>query len=203
MEHLKALLTLLAVLNPVGVIPFFIHFTDGLTDGQRRRTAVISSLTVFAVIAGSAFAGVRVLEFFGISLASFQVGGGVLLLINAMQMLAARAADSTGPEMDDAGDSVAVSPLAVPLLTGPATISTMIIYSERAQGWQGHAALAGYAVAGAGATFACLAAAAPITRLLGRTGINVMTRMMGLTLAAIGVEIMASGLLTLFPGLGR
>ncbi len=203
MEHLKALLTLLAVLNPVGVIPFFIHFTDGLTEEQRRRTAVISSLTVFAVIAGSAFAGVRVLEFFGISLASFQVGGGVLLLINAMQMLAARAADSTGPEMDDAGDSVAVSPLAVPLLTGPATISTMIIYSERAQGWQGHVALAGYAVAGAGATFACLAAAAPITRLLGRTGINVMTRLMGLTLAAIGVEIMASGLIQLFPGLGR
>ena len=79
----------------------------------------------------------------------------------------------------------------------------MIIYSERAVGWQGHAALAGYAVAGAVATFACLAAAAPITRLLGRTGINVMTRLMGLTLAAIGVEIMASGLLQLLPGLGR
>jgi multiple antibiotic resistance protein len=91
----------------------------------------------------------------------------------------------------------------VPLITGPATISTMIIYAEKSQRLADQALLVGYAVVGALATFACLAASERITRLLGQTGINVMTRLMGLVLAAIGVEIMADGLGKLFPALLR
>jgi len=209
MDTLKPLLTLLAVLNPIGVIPFFIHFTAGLTPAQRGRTIWVSTLTVFLVIAASALAGLQLLRFFGISIASFQVGGGVLLLINAVQMLNAEPADSRSSDLSaanqkiDAGDSVAVSPLAVPLITGPATISTMVIYAEKSQGLADQALLVGYALVGALATFACLAASARITRFLGQTGINVMTRLMGLVLAAIGVEIMADGLGKLFPALLR
>ncbi len=209
MDVLKPLLTLLAVLNPIGVIPFFIHFTSRLSPAQRRRTTWIVTGTVFLVIAASALGGLQLLRFFGISIASFQVGGGVLLLINAVQMLNAEPADSSTRELDaanrklDAGDSVAVSPLAVPLITGPATISTMIIYAEKSRGLADQALLVGYAVVGALATFACLAASERITRLLGQTGINVMTRLMGLVLAAIGVEIMADGLGKLFPALLR
>jgi multiple antibiotic resistance protein len=209
MDYLKPLLTLLAVLNPIGVIPFFIHFTAHLTPAQRRRTIWVSTLTVFLVIATSALAGLQLLRFFGISIASFQVGGGVLLLINAVQMLNAKPADSSDHDLSqateklDAGDSVAVSPLAVPLITGPATISTMVIYAEKSQGFGDQALLVGYAVVGALATFACLFASTRITRILGQTGINVMTRLMGLVLAAIGVEIMADGLGKLFPALLR
>ena len=202
MDVLKPLLTLLAVLNPIGVIPFFIHFTSRLSPAQRHRTTWIVTGTVFLVIAASALGGLQLLRFFGISIASFQVGGGVLLLINAVQMLNAEPADSSTRELD-AGDSVAVSPLAVPLITGPATISTMIIYAEKSPGLADQALLVGYAVVGALATFACLAASERITRLLGQTGINVMTRLMGLVLAAIGVEIMADGLGKLFPALLR
>ena len=209
MDTLKPLLTLLAVLNPIGVIPFFIHFTANLTPAQRQRTIWVSTVTVFLVIAASALAGLQLLRFFGISIASFQVGGGILLLINAVQMLNAEPADSSSRDLSeasqkvDAGDSVAVSPLAVPLITGPATISTMIIYAEKSRGLADQALLVGYAVVGAIATFACLAASARITRWLGQTGINVMTRLMGLVLAAIGVEIMADGLGKLFPALLR
>lgn len=209
MDALKSLLTLLAVLNPVGVIPFFIHFTAKLTPAQRRRTIWLSTLTVLLVIATSALAGLQILRFFGISIASFQVGGGVLLLINAVQMLNAEPADSKAAELDeagqkiDAGDSVAISPLTIPLITGPATISTMIIYAERSRGWGDQAMLVGYGVAGAAATFVCLSASAPIARFLGQTGINILTRIMGLLLAAIGVEIMADGLTKLFPALVR
>jgi multiple antibiotic resistance protein len=209
MDTLKPLLTLLAVLNPIGVIPFFIHFTANLTPAQRQRTIWVSTVTVFLVIAASALAGLQLLRFFGISIASFQVGGGVLLLINAVQMLNAEPADSSSRDLSeasqkvDAGDSVAVSPLAVPLITGPATISTMIIYAEKSRGLADQALLVGYAVVGGVATFACLAASARITRWLGQTGINVMTRLMGLVLAAIGVEIMADGLGKLFPALLR
>lgn len=208
MDPLKQLITLIAVLNPVGVIPFFIHFTRGLNPAQRHRTVWVCSLTVFAVIAVSALAGLRLLEFFGISLASFQVGGGVLLLINAVQMLNAEPADSNPREVAaasqklDAGDSVAVSPLTIPLLTGPATLSTMVIYSQQASGPGDLALLVGYGAVGAAATYGAFAGAERITSLLGQTGINVLTRVMGLVLAAVGVEIMAAGLLTLFPGLG-
>jgi len=207
-DPLKQLITLLAVLNPIGVIPFFIHFTRGLNPAQRHRTVWVCSLTVFAVIAVSALAGLRLLEFFGISLASFQVGGGVLLLINAVQMLNAEPADSSPREVAaaseklDAGDSVAVSPLTIPLLTGPATLSTMVIYSQQARGAGDLALLVGYGAIGAAVTFGAFAGAERITRLLGQTGINVLTRVMGLVLAAVGVEIMAAGLLTLLPGLG-
>lgn len=209
MDPLKQLITLLAVLNPVGVIPFFIHFTRNLNPAQRRRTLWVSALTVFAVIATSALAGLRLLEFFGISLASFQVGGGILLLINAVQMLNAEPADSNPREVAaasqrvDAGDSVAVSPLTIPLLTGPATISTMVIYAQQARAWSDTAVLVSYGVAGGAVTYACFAGAERISRLLGETGINVLTRVMGLVLAAVGVEIMADGLTQLFPALAR
>ena len=209
MDALKSLLTLLAVLNPVGVIPFFIHFTAKLTPAQRRRTIWISALTVLLVIGASALAGLQILRFFGISIASFQVGGGILLLINSVQMLNAEPADSKAADLDaagqkiDAGDSVAVSPLTIPLITGPATISTMIIYAEKSQGWGDQAILVGYGFVGAAATFVCLSASAPIARFLGQTGINILTRIMGLLLAAIGVEIMADGLTKLFPALVR
>ena len=209
MEHLKPLLTLLAVLNPIGVVPFFIHFTAPLGPAQRKRTLWISCLTVFFVIASSALAGLQILQFFGISLASFQVGGGVLLLINAVQMLNAEPADRSPHEVSeasqrvDAGDSVAITPLTIPLLTGPATISTMIIYSEKTPGWGDRMILATYGLVGAAATLACFAAANRITQLLGQTGINVLTRLMGLILASVGVEIMADGLTKLFPVLAR
>ena len=208
-DPLKQLITLLAVLNPIGVIPFFIHFTRNLNPAQRRRTIWVSSLTVFAVIAVSALAGLRLLEFFGISLASFQVGGGILLLINAVQMLNAEPADSNPREVAaasqrvDVGDSVAVSPLTIPLLTGPATISTMVIYAQQTRGWTDNAVLVGYGVVGGAVTFAAFAGAERISRLLGETGINVLTRIMGLVLAAVGVEIMADGLTKLFPALAR
>src|SRR5205085_594697 len=105
------LIALLAIVNPIGVIPFFIHFTRGFTAAQRRRTIQVASISAFFVIAVSALAGLRIIEFFGISLASFQVGGGMLLLISSLQMLNAEPAESRhadiaeGDDKVDAGDS--------------------------------------------------------------------------------------------------
>ena len=101
------------------------------------------------------------------------------------------------------GASIAVVPLTIPLLTGPATISTVVIYAERAQNFLQMSALVGYGVVIGLATALSFALAEPIARFLGKTGINVMTRLMGLILAALAVEVMALGLLKLFPGLGR
>lgn len=205
MDLLKPLIALLAIVNPIGVVPFFIHFTQNLTPEQRRRTIRVSAFTAFIVIALSAIAGLKIIEFFGISLASFQVGGGTLLLISAMQMLNAQPAEgrkedvTEGEHKVDAGSSIAVVPLTIPLLTGPATISTMVIYADKTRHWWQLAVLVGYGVVVALATFIVFSASGRIAKVLGQTGINIMTRLMGLILAALAVELLADGLTKLFP----
>ncbi len=202
---MKPLIALLAIVNPIGVVPFFIHFTRNLNRAQRRRTMQVSAFSAFVVIAVSALAGLKIIGFFGISIASFQVGGGTLLLISSLQMLNAQPAESKPGDMTDgdakvdAGASIAVVPLTIPLLTGPATISTMVIYAQRTRHWWELAVLVGYGVVVGISVYLAFAASGRITRLLGHTGINIMTRLMGLILAALAVEIMAEGLTQLFP----
>ncbi len=177
----KPLVTLLAIVNPLAIVPFFIHYTQGFSKAQRKRTIIISSFSAFVVIAISALLGLRILEFFNISLASFQVGGGMLLLISSMNMLNAQPAEAKiqtheledGAEKAAMGASIAVVPLTITLV--------------------------GYGVVIGLATALCFALAEPIARVLGKTGINVMTRLMGLILAALAVEVMADGLGKLFP----
>lgn len=201
----KPLVALLVIVNPVGVVPFFIHFTQSFTREQRRRTIMVSSFTAFVVIALSALFGMKIIEFFGISLASFQVGGGTLLLVSSLQMLNAQPAEgrkedvNEGAHKVDAGASIAVVPLTIPLLTGPATISTMVIYSKQTQQWWQLGVLVGYGLVVGLVTFVVFSASGRIAKVLGQTGINIMTRLMGLILAALAVELLADGLQKLFP----
>ena len=202
----KPLVTLLAIVNPLACVAFFIHYTQSFSPEQRRHTILISSCSAFAVIAASALLGVQILEFFGVSLASFQVGGGMLLTA-ALSMLNAETPQTktNSDELHDAeeraaqGASIAVVPLTIPLLTGPATMSTVVIYADKAKTFWQMATLIGYGVVVALATALCFSLAGPIARALGKTGINVMTRLMGLVLAALAVELMADGLSKLFP----
>lgn len=203
----KALVTLLAIVNPLACVPFFIHYTEGFSPAQRRRTIQIASFTTFVVIALSALAGLKILEFFGITLASFQVGGGMLLLTSSLAMLNAQPAEakSAQAELSDTSvrTSIAVVPLAIPLLTGPATMSTVVIYAEKAKTFVQLGTLVGYGFIIAVSVALCFSLSQPIARILGKTGINVMTRLMGLILAALAVEVMADGLQKLFPVLAR
>jgi multiple antibiotic resistance protein len=211
MDSFKALITLLAIVNPPAIVPFFIHYTQGFSRAERRHTILVASFSAFLVIAASALLGIRILEFFGISLASFQVGGGMLLLTSALNMLNAKPAEvkpatnelEQGAEKAAMGASIAVVPLTIPLLTGPATMSTVVIFAERAQTMLQLATLVGYGVVIALVTALSFGLANPIARVLGQTGINVLTRLMGLILAALAVEVMAEGLGKLFPILGR
>lgn len=199
----KPLVTLLAIVNPLACVPFFIHYTQGFPRELRRRTIWVSSFTVFVVIGISALAGLRLLDFFGISLASFQVGGGLLILTSSLSMLNAQPAEakSAQADMDDHHHraSIAVVPLTIPLLTGPATMSTVVIYAEKAKDIFQLATLVGYGLVIALITGFCFALSGRIARILGKTGINVMTRLMGLILAALAVEVMTDGLQKLFP----
>ena len=209
MDLIKPLITLLAIVNPLAIVPFFIHYTQGYTESHRKRTAWVAAFSAFVVIAVCALLGLRLLAFFGISIASFQVGGGMLLLISSLNMLNAQPAESKTSEDElraaevkaSLGASIAVVPLTIPLLTGPATMSTVVIYADKTQHLWELAILVGYGVVIGLATGVTFSLAEPIARVLGKTGINVMTRLMGLILAALAVEVMADGLSTLFPAL--
>ena len=208
---LKPLVTLLAIVNPLACVPFFIHYTQHFSRQQRKHTIVIASFSAFVVIAVSALLGLQILDFFGISLASFQVGGGLLLMTSALSMLNAQPADarSNADELQEAetksalGASIAVVPLTIPLLTGPATMSTVVIYADKAHGVVQLLSLVGYGVVIGLATALCFSLAQPIARVLGKTGINIMTRLMGLILTALAVELIAEGLHKLFPVLAH
>jgi len=172
MDLIKPLVALLAIVNPLAIIPFFILYTQGYTDAQRQRTVVVSSFSAFVVIAVSAVLGMRLLGFFGISIASFQVGGGLLLMMSSLSMLNAKPAESktTAEEVRatevkaSLGASIAVVPLTIPLLTGPATISTVVIHANKTANLWELALLVGYGAVIALVTAVTFSAAQPIAR---------------------------------------
>lgn len=204
-EYAKFFASLLAIVNPIGAIPVFIGLTTTLTPGQRFRTASLSAVAVALVLLAALFTGEAILRFFGISIASFRVGGGILLLLIAVSMMHAKAspAKQTDEEVQDATEkeSVAVVPLAIPLLAGPGAISTIIVYAHRAPDSSHFAVLGFEIVVMALIVWGVFRMAPVLANLLGRIGINVLTRIMGLILAAIAVEFMANGLRQLLPGL--
>ncbi len=204
-EYAKLFVGLLAIVNPIGIIPSFISFTSEHSEPERRRTAIRAAATVGLVLLTALLTGEAILTFFGITIASFRVGGGILVMLIAISMMHARlsGAQQTREEVQDAAerDSIAVVPLGIPLLAGPGAISTVVLYAHRSGDWGHYLILSLQIGLVAGLVWICLRAAPLIGSRLGRTGINVVTRIMGLIMAAIAVEIMANGLRQLFPGL--
>lgn len=197
---------LFAIVDPVGVIPIFLLATRGYSSGQSRAAARLAAITVFVVLVLAAYSGQLVLDFFGIRLAAFSVAGGLLLLLLALSMVQAHVSPQrqTKEEAIEAEekDAVGVVPLGVPLLAGPGAITHMIVASGAARGEPvQQAALLIPVVLVALSVWLAFRAAPAIEKRLGRTGIHVVTRLMGLIIAAISVEMIASGLGQLFPGL--
>lgn len=202
-EYLKFFIGLMAILNPIGAIPIFINLTQQQSPHERRATARVSATAVGIVMLVSLIAGELILSFFGISVASFRVGGGILILLMAISMMSATMspARQTPEEARESvmKESVAVVPLALPLLAGPGAISTIVLYANRSQLFWHYVVLAfGIGVVST-LVWIIFRIAQPVADRLGRTGINVITRIMGLIMAAIGVEFMAAGLKQLFP----
>jgi multiple antibiotic resistance protein len=202
-EYLKFFVALVAVVNPVGAVPVFINLTANQEFKARNATGSIAALSVGIILLVVLFTGEAILRFFGISVGSFRVGGGILILLMAIAMLNAKMSNirqTREEELDSAErDSVAVVPLATPLLAGPGAISTVILHAQRHDSAL-HYLYLGLAVVGLGLITALLLRLAPhISRWLGKTGINIVTRLMGLIMAAMGVEFIAHGLKQLFP----
>lgn len=204
-EYVKIFVAVLVIVNPIGAIPFYISLTTNMAPAERRRIPNTTSLSIAVVLIVSAILGEALLRFFGISIDSFRVGGGILLMLMAVSMMQARQSRSrqTPEEAIEAEekDSVAVVPLAIPLLAGPGAISTVIIYASQSNHPVHYLLLMTSGILVAAAVWAALKSAERVARLLGRTGINIAMRLMGILLAAIAIEFIASGALGLLPGL--
>ena len=209
--YVKIFVAMIVIVNPLGIMPVFMAMTASQNDAQRKTIARIAAVTVAAALLISALLGERVLEVFGISLASFKVGGAILIMLNAISMMQAMPArDKQTPEealeaegKDRDGASIAVVPLGIPLLAGPGAMSTIIIYaSEKKVVWH-LLAVCATAVGVALVTWIALRVATRIGARMGTTTVNVATRIMGLLLAALAVEIFAGGIVELIPALGK
>lgn len=203
----KTAIALLAIVNPIGSVPIFITATDGWTRQDRARTAKTVSFTVFLVLVVAGLIGDRILHFFGISIASFQVGGGILLMMIAISMMHGKLSHARQtPEEAQAvaeREVIAIVPLSIPLLAGPGAISSMIISAEQSGGLWGHLALALPVALVSAVVWMTLQLSVGIAQKLGSIGINVVTRIMGLILAAMAVEFIAKGISGIFPAIGQ
>ena len=205
-ELVKSALALFAIVDPVGVIPIFLLVTHGYTLAQSHAAARIAALTVLGVLTLFTFVGEPLLMLFGIRLAAFSVAGGLLLLLLALSMVQAHVSPQrqTRDEAVEAEerDAVGVVPLGIPLLAGPGAITNVIVAASAAKGEMLHQVALLIPVALVALSVWLAFRAAPlISRRLGKTGIHVVTRLMGLIIAAISVEMITSGLGKLFPGL--
>ena len=203
-EYTEFFLALLVIVNPVGAVPLFVSMTEQHTVDEKRRIARAASAAVAVVLVLAAIAGQPLLAFFGITIASFKVGGAILILLLAISMMHATPTGEkqTPEEAREAEDkeSIAVVPLAIPLLSGPGAISTTIIYSTGRSSLSHILLIIACCLLVSLVTWVALRAATPVSLWLGKTGVNIAIRLMGLLLAAVAVEIFTSGILVLLPG---
>ena len=203
-EYVRFFVTLLAVLDRFLAVPIYIGVTAQRGAEARLALARAVTITVFAVLGGTAFAGESLLEVMGASLPAFRVGGGLVLLLMALAMLNAQAGgvrqSTAEAEELEHGRLSGVVPLAVPLLAGPGAISTTILAAE-VGGLLHRLVLTGCIAVVCAVLWLMLRLAHQIVPRIGQTGLNIATRLLGLLLAAIAVQTMAAGLKELFPGL--
>lgn len=204
-----ALLSFIAVItmvNPLAVIPSFIALTEGASRRARASIALLGSISCFAVLTIFLLAGNYIFKFFGITVPAFQIMGGILFLTNALRILVAddRRAHNVGGEkrMEDHDVekaeidpmSIAVVPLAVPMLSGPGAItSVMVLVNLYPEIEQKFAVIVAIAAVGA-LSYVVLLAALPISRVIGTRGRAVFTKIMSLLLGAIGIQFIINGL---------
>ncbi|EFH78320.1 conserved hypothetical protein [Vibrio cholerae MAK 757] len=202
---LQFFLGLVAAVNPVGIMPVFVSLTGHMTLEEKNKTAATANIAVAIILIIALLAGQMLLDLFSISLDSFRVAGGLLLLSIAFSMMSGKLGEDKQNKQEKSEyisrEQIAVVPLAMPLMVGPGAISSTIVYGSRYPNMLDTLGIILTVVAFSFCSWLLFRSAPYIVRLLGQTGINVITRIMGLILGALGIEFIANGLRNLFPGL--
>ncbi len=189
-----AFATLFVVIDPPGLVPLFIALTRGMDGAHRQRLALRASLIAFGILLAFGLLGDALLGFVGISLSAFRIAGGLLLFLTALDMLFERRTQRREGQHPEPDHDPSVFPLATPLIAGPGAIATMILLMGQAGDLSGRIAVLVLMAGMMLATFVFLLGAAPIERMMGRTGTVVVTRLLGMLLAALSVQFVIDGL---------
>lgn len=194
--YITAFVTLFVVIDPIGLTPIFIALTPDQTGAERRRIGLRSLLIAAVLLTLFGLAGEAILSGIGISISAFRIAGGLLLFLTAMDMLFERRTERREGQVEGEGHShdPSVFPLAMPLLAGPGALATMILLVGEKQG-VGHVVMVHVMMLAVLAICMVLfALATPLARVLGRTGVMVVTRLLGMLLAALSVQFVIDGL---------
>jgi len=201
---LSFFVTLFSVLNPPHAVPLYLALVPSPAAETTRRVARIAALTVFVTLGTTLVVGDDLLDFFGITVPAFQVGGGLLILLMGLSMLQGQTspAKSTPAETAEAAQwrEIAVVPLGTPMLAGAGAMSTVIVFEHDAANWPQWTMLGIGIVLNVILCWLFLRYSDAMIRALGRTGVNVISRLMGMILVAMAIQFMSNGIHGLFPG---
>ena len=186
-------------------VPVFLGLTNDQSNKERAGTALRATLTVFVVLSAFGLAGSIIFDFFSITLPAFKVAGGILLFNVALDMMRAKPSPTRGTkeEQQDAEtkEDVGIIPLGLPLLSGPGAIATVVVLTGKSHTTTERLALEGAVLAVSVLTLVVLRSATLLARVLGKTGMNVIGRIMGLILSAVSMEFIIDGAREAFPKL--
>lgn len=192
---ITAFVTLFVVIDPIGLAPLFMAMTHDESASRRRAIAVRACLTSVAILTVFAAFGEAVLNFVGISMPAFRVAGGILLFLTALDMLFERRTKRREDQVEeDEGPDPSVFPLAIPLIAGPGSIATVILLAGQTPGVTGLALVIGIMIAVVTLVFILFLVSGVLAHALGKTGINVVTRLLGMLLAALATQFVLDGL---------
>jgi multiple antibiotic resistance protein len=185
------------LVDPFAAVPPFLAMTDQADSAARRRMAGRAAWTCFLVLSLFAISGTFIFKMFGITLAAFEIAGGIILLLIGLEMMQARRSTQEGVNETEEGahkEDIGITPLGIPLLAGPGAISTVMVLMGASPTWQ-HAIPIFVAIAVTSlASYLILASADRVRKRMGETGIRIMMRIMGLLLTAIAVQFVINGL---------
>ena len=197
--------SLLAMINPISAAPMYLALTAGYAPAQRRRTLRSAVLTAFSVLLAFALLGGAIFQLFGITIDAFRIAGGIIFFGIGMDMLQAkRARGKTTEEEEQEGRTktdVGVTPLGIPMITGPGAITTVMVLMTQANTRMHVAIVFGAVALVLFISYLTLLASPRLVRVFGQTGLNVMTRIMGLLVAVIGVQFVIDGVRPVLTGI--
>ncbi|WP_299827075.1 MarC family protein [uncultured Roseobacter sp.] len=191
---ITAFVTMFVVIDPIGLAPLFVALTQGMTTAARRRIALRATLIGILILLAFATFGEALLSFIGISMPAFRVAGGILLFLTALDMLFERRTKRREDKQEEDRDDPSVFPLAIPLIAGPGAIASVILLMGQRPGVEGAALVLGATGIVMLIVMGFFLASGMIERALGKTGVTVVTRLLGMLLAALSVQFVLDGL---------
>lgn len=193
---ITAFVALFVVIDPIGLAPLFVALTAGMSAQKRRAIAVRACVVAIGILLVFSIFGSSILTFIGISMPAFRIAGGILLFLTALDMLFERRQKRREDQADEdePDDDPSVFPLAIPLIAGPGAIATVILLVGQTSDTIGYFSVMAVLLAVLALVFALFLSASALERLLGKTGITVVTRLLGMLLAALSVQFVLDGL---------